>query len=132
MRGRILVVDDDPTMLEFVRLGLLEDAYEVVMATNAEEALEHLRIAPDSYSVVISDIVMPGMNGLALVQRIHDLNADLCVLLMSAYNLFDLPDNCKFLLKPFGVEALLAEVNNCLDTHLISKQRSRSSCTNGK
>lgn len=67
-RSRVLVVDDDVSILGVVAEVLEDDGYEVVTATTAEEALEML--AGPEFALVMSDIRLPGMNGVALLEQI--------------------------------------------------------------
>lgn len=79
----ILVVDDDYQVLETLLLLLSADGYKVVTAINAIEALA--RLEDREVQIVLTDIKMPGMDGIELAGRIHDRNPDLPVLIMTAY-----------------------------------------------
>jgi putative two-component system response regulator len=79
----ILVVDDDHHVLESMLLLLGAYGYRVVTADSAFEALE--RMDDRDVQVVLTDIRMPGMDGIELAGRIHDRDPDLPVLIMTAY-----------------------------------------------
>ena len=64
--GPVLVVDDEPNILTFVRLALEDEGYGVLTASNGEEALEVLRGA--SPSLILLDLRMPGMDGREFVE----------------------------------------------------------------
>ena len=64
--AKIIVVDDEGRICENVKKILSGSTYEVVQALSAQEALE--KMARESFSLLISDIVMPGMNGLELLK----------------------------------------------------------------
>jgi CheY-like chemotaxis protein len=66
---RVLVVDDDPQVLKLLRLNFELEGYDVVSATNGEEALELVR--GDSPDVVVCDVMMPGIDGLEVVRRLR-------------------------------------------------------------
>jgi CheY-like chemotaxis protein len=66
---RVLVVDDDPQVLRLLRLNFEMEGYDVVSATNGEEALQHVR--GDSPDVVVCDVMMPGIDGLEVVRRLR-------------------------------------------------------------
>ena len=78
--ARILIIDDEPSILS-VLYSLLGDQYECKTASCAAEALEYLQ--EDSFDLVLSDIMMPGMSGLELLEEITRLNRDIVVILIS-------------------------------------------------
>jgi DNA-binding NtrC family response regulator len=86
----ILVVDDEPDMAELFRQRfrreLREGAYRLQFVTSAEAALDHLRSdAWHGPTLVLSDINMPGTDGLALLQAIRDEWPGLVVIMVTAY-----------------------------------------------
>jgi putative nucleotidyltransferase with HDIG domain len=78
--ARILIIDDEPNVLSVLH-SLLEDKYECKTAQSALEALEYLK--EESYNLVLSDIMMPGMSGLELLEEINRLHRDTVVILIS-------------------------------------------------
>jgi DNA-binding response OmpR family regulator len=66
---RVLVVDDDPQVLKLLQVNFELEGYDVVTATNGEDALEHVR--GDSPDVVVCDVMMPGIDGLEVVRRLR-------------------------------------------------------------
>jgi DNA-binding response OmpR family regulator len=81
MSSKILVVDDDPTLLRFLQDFLHEEKYEVVAANNGAEALRlAYREHPD---LVVLDVMMPGMDGWEVCARLRDLS-DLPIILLTA------------------------------------------------
>ena len=88
----ILCVDDEPTSL-FVRSRVLEQAgYEVVPAASAAEALEALKSR--SIDLVLTDLLMPGMNGIELAREIKKQNPSLPVVLFSGVNQIPPNESC--------------------------------------
>jgi putative two-component system response regulator len=81
----ILVVDDDHHVLESLLLLLSAYKYKVVTADNAAAALSILHKSEAVVDVVLTDIRMPGMDGLELAVKIHELDPEIPVLIMSAY-----------------------------------------------
>ena len=75
MNASILVVDDEPVVQDAVRWLLRSQGYDVDIARNGEEALS--RIAQQEFDVVVSDIEMPGLNGLAVLERSRALKPNL-------------------------------------------------------
>jgi putative nucleotidyltransferase with HDIG domain len=78
--AKILIIDDEPNVLSVLH-ALLSDQYECKTATSALEALGYLR--EDSYDLVLSDIMMPGMSGLELLEEVTRLCRDTVVVLIS-------------------------------------------------
>lgn len=82
MVKRILVVDDDPNIRRIVSLALTDDSpYEVHSASSAEAALLHISRTP--VDLLFTDIRMPGMNGLDLVQRVRELDPKTAVIVFT-------------------------------------------------
>src|SRR5690242_11452176 len=88
--ARLLLVDDDPMMLQAVSqmLALRLNEVHVDTADSAQAALQQLQASP--YDAVLSDIKMPGMNGLDLLETVQQLQLELPVVLMTGYNEHDL------------------------------------------
>ncbi|RMG94089.1 MAG: sigma-54-dependent Fis family transcriptional regulator [Deltaproteobacteria bacterium] len=85
---RVLVVDDDPAVREMLELLLSRAGYEVVTADSGEAALAQLE--QRAVDVVLSDVRMPGMGGLALVDALAQRAPDLTVVVMSAFGSVEL------------------------------------------
>ena len=81
-RMKILVVDDDPLIVEFIRRGLTEEGYTVDVATSGQEGAMYARMSP--YDAIILDVVMPGTSGLEVVQRLRKDNHATPVLMLTA------------------------------------------------
>jgi PAS domain S-box-containing protein len=80
-RERLLIVDDEVDITDMLSIGLERLGYEVAALNDAAEALEAVREAPAAWDVVITDHLMPGMQGLSLAQELKALRADLMVIL---------------------------------------------------
>ncbi len=104
----ILVVDDDPDVREILVESLQMFGYTVEEAAAAEQALALVADRP-AIRMVISDVRMPGMSGIELVERARKLRSDLKAILISGYFL---PQqiNQRFLRKPFHMRELAAAV----------------------
>jgi two-component system, OmpR family, KDP operon response regulator KdpE len=114
---RILVVDDEPPIRKLLRTGLGAHGYEVLDAPNGKTALELLANGPD---LVILDLGLPDIDGLALLQRIRERHASLPVVVLSSRGdeagkvaALDLGAD-DYVTKPFGMEELLARVRTAL------------------
>ena len=82
----ILVVEDEPPLREVVRRILTEAGHEVLVASGGEEALEVVRDHPERIDLLLSDMVMPGMLGHQLAERLQELRPDIGVLYMSGFS----------------------------------------------
>ena len=80
---RILVVDDEESMVQFLTVLLRREGYEVMTAASGPQALELL--AESSMDAVVTDLKMPGMDGIELLDRIKKLDETLPVIIMTAY-----------------------------------------------
>lgn len=83
--GRILVVDDDPFVGEMLAIVLEGEGYEVTAACGGREALEALGQGTGT-ALVLTDMLMPGMDGLELTREIRKLDGRVPVLVLSARN----------------------------------------------
>jgi two-component system response regulator GlrR len=110
----ILLVDDDPDLLKLISLRLSSAGYRVRTADSGETALAALAIAPPG--IVITDMRMPGIDGMQLFEAIHRQHPALPVIILTAHG--TIPDAVNatqrgvfgFLTKPFDSQALLQKV----------------------
>ncbi|MDR4988268.1 MAG: response regulator transcription factor [Bacteroidales bacterium] len=115
---RILLVEDDQRLAEILRRGLEDNAYFPVVAYDGEMGLK-LALSQD-FALVISDIILPKMNGLELCRQIRDLKPELPLLMLTALGTTD--DKVEgfdagaddYLVKPFEIRELLARVKALL------------------
>lgn len=81
-RRRVLVVDDEPSICAVISQVLVDDGFEVTCVGSGEEALAQFQAKP--YPVVITDVVMPGMDGMELLRQIKDLLPETEVIIMTS------------------------------------------------
>ena len=115
-RGRILLVEDEDGVRSIAASQLRSRGYEVEEACDGEEAMEILEDAPGSFDLVVSDVVMPGMDGPTLIKEAKDLLGTAKILFMSGYAERDLAQQLdddravSFMPKPFTVKQLAERV----------------------
>jgi heavy metal response regulator len=115
---RVLVVEDEPSIAQFVRQGLSEAGYAVDVAGDGEEGLDYALAA--EYDVLVLDILLPRMDGLQLVRELRERNLRTPVLLLTARDTVD--DRVQgldsgaddYLVKPFAFPELLARIRALL------------------
>jgi signal transduction histidine kinase/CheY-like chemotaxis protein len=117
----VLVVEDDPSILKLAELMLESLGYAVLGAGTAEDALAVVRGQAGPIHLLVTDVVMPGMNGRELARQLGESRPDLKVLFMSGYtsNVIAhrgvLDDDVHFIPKPFTRALLAAKVREALD-----------------
>ena len=123
----ILIVDDEESVRESLNLWFTEDGYRVECAENAKEALSKLE--SDSFDIILTDLKMPGMDGLELLQRIKTLNKDSIIIVMTAFATVDTAVRAlkegafDYVTKPFDPDDLSHLIRNATkQISLIIKQ----------
>ncbi|PYR88203.1 MAG: sigma-54-dependent Fis family transcriptional regulator [Acidobacteria bacterium] len=113
--NKLLVLDDDPGVVDFLQETLAEHGFDVQSQTSPADALERIKREP--FDLVISDIKMPGMGGMDLLPAILGVRPGQLVLLMTAFGSIDLAvaavraGACDFIAKPFKIEALVFAIH---------------------
>lgn len=114
---QILLADDDAATLNFVKRALQSDGHEVTVAEDGNAALDILTAQGSKFALLIADVDMPGLNGIALCERAMSINDRMPVLLISAHHpeLARATDQSgaaryEFILKPFALEEMRAAV----------------------
>jgi CheY-like chemotaxis protein len=80
---QVLLIDDNPLQLKVRETVLRGAGFQVSVATTAESALATLRALPDRIGLVVTDHIMPGCSGSALIRKIRSFNSDLPVIVLS-------------------------------------------------
>jgi len=125
----ILVVEDEPGVRSLAVEFLRRHGYQVLEAENGNRALELFAREGQRIDLVLTDVVMPGMNGPELVQHLIALRPELKVLFMSGYTDDVLPhdtglDTWRLVQKPFSVEELVVKLRETLDELPIERPSS--------
>ena len=116
----VLVVEDEAGIRALVQKFLRRHGYDILEASNGEQALEVIGRNRDSVDLLITDMLMPNMGGRELVDRLHAQGRDLKILYISGYTddstvyAAELPPGSAFLQKPFTLSALLEKVRGLL------------------
>ena len=124
----ILLVEDEEAVRSFAARALRMRGYNVLEAGGGEEALEIVRAGTHEIHLLITDVVMPNMDGPTLVRHVKALKPDLAVIFMSGYaeEAFrrndEKAEEIHFLPKPFGLKQLAAKVKDVLSSHPAPKK----------
>ena len=116
--ARILLAEDDTSMREYLQRALQRVGYEVVAVGCGTEAMPLLET--EQFDLLLTDIVMPEMDGIELARRATELDPDLKVMFITGFAAVALnpdsnaPKDAKVLSKPFHLRELVDEVNKML------------------
>ena len=129
--GAIGVIDDEWDIVQLYRDAILASGFTVYAFTNPLIALEHFRANSKSYALIISDLRMPGVDGIGLITKVKEINPDIRTLLITAFDVEDrvfhrykkenLIDG--ILQKPITMKNLVTEVENQLKIQQLQKQK---------
>ncbi len=119
-QGAVLLVEDEAPVRSFASRALKLRGYRVIEAESAEDAMVILSEGVEDVDVLVSDVVMPGMDGPTFAGKARELRPDLRVIFISGYaedsfrrNLKDL--EFEFLPKPFSLNELTAKVKSAIE-----------------
>ncbi|MFP4309428.1 MAG: response regulator [Desulfococcaceae bacterium] len=118
--ARILVVEDEPTVRDVLRLLLSSGGHSVVCASRGDEGLRTFQQAPDRFDLVITDSKMPGLPGEKMVAVIRRVRPKVPILMLSGFGDRRMEEQAKavgidcFLAKPIGRRELMTAVDRLL------------------
>ena len=129
----VLVVDDEKRILDLIRIMLESEGYQVYSTESAREAIKIASNPDAAIDLLLTDILMPQMNGRELANRIFSIKPFIRVLFISAYSAEILdhhkfyPDGADFIRKPFTKEELTDKISRIMASSiywrdLVSKQ----------
>jgi general secretion pathway protein E len=134
---KVLCVDDDPSILRGFHLNLAQD-FEVITASNGIKGLEAFKEHGDIV-VVLSDMVMPEMNGPEMLGLIKQYNPRVMTILLTGHANFELTkdavnsgDVYKILTKPSSTEDIVRTINECINLYLQNPDNENSSNQEGR
>jgi two-component system NtrC family response regulator len=122
----LLIVEDEPKMLRLLELNLSDDGYTTRTASTAENGLKIL--ASDRIDLVLTDVKLPGMNGLEFLQSVKRANAAIPVVMMTAYGTVESAVEAMkegasdYVLKPFSIEEIKLIVRKELEVQRLHEE----------
>ena len=128
-RATVLFVDDEENILNSLRRGLIDEDYHCIFASNGPQALELLKKEP--VSVIVSDMRMPGMDGLTLLKEVKEKYPKTVRIVLSGYAQLqqiivtvNQADIFKFILKPWKLEEeFKGVIHQALEYHRLQEER---------
>ena len=127
--ARVLVVDDEQSMQEFLEIFLRSEGFEAVTAGDLPTALVHMQ--EDDFDVVITDIQMPGGTGLDLLRAVQESAAETPVIMMTAFASTETAISAMkegaydYITKPFKVDEIRVVVEKALEKKLLASENRR-------
>jgi DNA-binding NtrC family response regulator len=125
-KASILIVEDEPKMRRLLELQLAEEGFQARIAADAETGLQML--GKESFDVVVTDLKLPAMSGLEFLQAVKRVNADLPVVIMTAFGTVESAvDAMKagasdYVLKPFSLAELVLVIRKELASHQLRQE----------
>ncbi|MDI7261864.1 MAG: response regulator [Thermodesulfobacteriota bacterium] len=123
---RILVVDDEEVICNVLDRRLTREGYSCTTANNGKEALNHFY--KDSFSLIISDIKMPEMTGIELLQKVKAIDPKMKMIMVTAYPEIDLAVNAMrlgaydFIIKPADLDLVVLSVKKALESKRLEEE----------
>ena len=116
--AKLLIVDDDSDIVQVLKMGLVRNGFSVEAFTNPQEALQSFKSDAEGYCLVLSDIRMPSLSGIQLSKKVKEVNPDVKVILMTAFEIRDsefskvFPSSQVdgFVQKPIGIKDLTDKI----------------------
>ncbi|CAG0984764.1 partial Regulatory protein AtoC, partial [Myxococcaceae bacterium] len=128
-RARILVVDDERSMQEFLEICFRRDGYDVETAGDVDAALAILE--SEDFDVVVSDLQMPGKSGLDLLRAVREASPETAVVLVTAFATTETAIEAMkegaydYVTKPFKVDEIRLVVEKALEKKLLARENQR-------
>ena len=126
LEDKILVVDDEQSMREFLDIMLKKEGYKVSLASNGEEVLKY--IGKDIFDLVLLDIRMPKMDGITVLRKIKSTSPETVVIMITAYASADTAIKAMkegaydYITKPFKIDEIKLIIKNALEKKHLQKE----------
>jgi DNA-binding NtrC family response regulator len=115
---KIMIIDDDEDILKLFSDFLSKEGFDVVPFLEPLKALKEIKSNPSRYSLIITDIRMPGISGIELIKKVSSINPDIKVILMSAFEIngdeLNELNYQEHLQKPIHMRELVSTINEIL------------------
>jgi len=112
--ARLMIVEDEAALRDLLRRYLQRAGYEAEAFSGPDEALRRFESDPGHFSLLVTDLTLPGLNGEELIDRMRALNPALRAIILSGYPHEATQPRTSFLQKPFLPKMLLEEIERAL------------------
>ncbi|MDO8585471.1 MAG: sigma-54 dependent transcriptional regulator [Armatimonadota bacterium] len=127
--GTILIADDEPNIRRVLEAAFAKDGYTVLTAENGRKALDIVAVEPN-IDVLMSDLIMPDMNGVELLEAVREINPSMSVLMITAHGTIKSAVDAMrlgafdYITKPFDMDEIKVVVKKALERrHLINENQ---------
>jgi hypothetical protein len=110
----VLVIDDEELIRILTQSFLTQLGYQAVLATSGEEGVLLFKKNPEKFQLVLSDITMPGIDGIETVRRLRKIDPSLKAIISSGYSserIDSIPKDAIFLAKPYSIAELKSAIS---------------------
>ena len=127
--SKILIVENDTPMAEMLSDFLAEKGFAAAVAEDGTAALA--RIGQERFDIILSDVVMPNMDGIELLRRLKDINSEATVIMMSAYGTIDNAVEAMklgaydYIAKPFRLDEILLTIGKVQESRMLRDENIR-------
>jgi two-component system response regulator GlrR len=123
---KILIIDDDPSILKVIRMRLEAAGYLAIIAAEAQSALDLAK--QEVLDLALVDLKLNGKDGIELMEELHQINPQMPVIILTAYGTIQSAVAAmkkgafSYLTKPFNHQELLLQINNCLQRSRLTRE----------
>jgi DNA-binding NtrC family response regulator len=127
MGGKILIVDDEPDILELLEMIIAERTPHQVVTTNNPLEVPHL-LKKDPFDLLITDLRMPGLSGMDLIREAKKIDPDRPVIVITAYGSSQSAEESitegayDYITKPFRKDQIIITINRAMEWQAIKKE----------
>ncbi|MBI3019543.1 MAG: sigma-54-dependent Fis family transcriptional regulator [Deltaproteobacteria bacterium] len=126
VKPKILVVDDEESLREFLEIMLKREGYDITTAENGEVAVKHL--AKKSYDVVITDLQMPKIHGMQVLAKAKESDSEMVVIVITAFGSTESAVEAMklgaydYITKPFKIDEIKLVIKKALERRILSRE----------
>jgi DNA-binding NtrC family response regulator len=131
-KGKILIVDDEQSMCQFMEIMLEKEGYQVESRISAIRAIEDLNNSSSGdYDLVIADLMMPEMSGIEVLEKVKAGHPDVDFIIMTAFGSVETAIDAlkkgasEYITKPFQVDEVKHTIRNCLEKRKVIKENTK-------
>jgi two-component system response regulator GlrR len=127
-KPRILVVDDNSQTLQLIELTLSRQGFDITTTTNGLEALEFVKDPDQVFHCVITDRMMPHIDGMELLRKINEINPEIPIIILTAYGSIENAVEAlkhgayDYIIKPFQKEDLIQKTFKAVEKHQLTRK----------